>query len=70
MPLCKKTERVTRNRVGTNSDRKKEGMEKKRKGGEKNFRYDIIIRNKQAPALTSTHCVKLISIFGDGRGNA
>lgn len=68
VPLCKEAE-INKERV---PQRREEG---KKGGGEKrserrrrtDSRYDIASRYLNRLAATRTHCVKLISIFGDGR---
>lgn len=56
----------------TKSEREREKREKakrdeRRRRRRKDFRYDIASRYLNRLAATRTHCVKLISIFGDGR---
>lgn len=63
-PLCKKAE------IDKEREREREKRERAKRderGRRKDFRYDIASRYLNRLAATRTHCVKLISIFGDGR---
>lgn len=62
-PLCKRL--IRRESLRKKQEKRKRREREKRR--RKDFRYDIASRYLNRLAATCTHCVKLISIFGDGR---
>lgn len=67
-PLCKEAE-INKERVPQRREEGKKGGGEKRSGRRRrtDSRYDIASRYLNRLAATRTHCVKLISIFRDGR---